>query len=172
MIPKHLQVGVQPIAELAAQLRAAGMGTNPSAELLLNAANLRPESQPLQVTLQQIAVGDLQLDEPATVPRIIQSAEQRGLHLCPPTTAIYLRLAYLEQPASSAPIHAHRAPVGSITVMSSPLDSAPDFPRGFYLRLIDGQPCLRGYHCSDDYVWHDDDQLVFASSIQSTNEKE
>lgn len=47
---------------------------------------------------------------------------------------------YLDQPEgySGHPIQQHRAPVGSITIASEILTEDEDFPKGFYLRRING----------------------------------
>ena len=36
---------------------------------------------------------------------------------------------------------------------SVPLRADHDYPKGFYLRVVDGVTWLRGYRCDDEYVW-------------------
>jgi hypothetical protein len=54
---------------------------------------------------------------------------------------------------SNAPdLSAGRAPTGAIHVASEPLSRDVEYPKGFYLRIVDGQAWLRGYRCDDTYV--------------------
>jgi len=114
------------------------------------------------ISILETSVGDLGLPDGATLPRVFDAAARRGLALCPPITAPYLRLATLDQ--ASAPdsiLSTGRAPTGSLHVVSPPLRADHDYPKGFYLRVIDGVPWLRGYRCDDEYVWSPGDRLAF-----------
>lgn len=74
------------------------------------------------------------------------------LELCPPATGPYLRLAVTSQ--SQAPdsvLSAGRAPSGALHVLSAPLSEDHEYPKGFYLRVVDGVSWLRGYRCDDEY---------------------
>jgi hypothetical protein len=61
-----------------------------------------------------------------------------------------------------APATRHRAPAGSITIASSPLDDRDETPKGFYLRRVDGTLWLRGYRSSPAHVWDPEDVFVFS----------
>ena len=54
-----------------------------------------------------------------------------------------------------------RAPEGAITVVSEPLCGDHDFPKGFYLRRVDGVLWLRGYCSDNEHVWSPTDRLVW-----------
>lgn len=114
------------------------------------------------ISILETSVGDLGFPDGATLPRVFDAAARRGLALCPPITAPYLRLATLDQ--ASAPdsiLSTGRAPTGSLHVASPVLRADHDYPKGFYLRVIDGVPWLRGYRCDDEYVLSPGDRLAF-----------
>ena len=76
----------------------------------------------------------------------------------------YLRLAWLSQPSAPDVIMSNgRAPTASLTVAALP--PRPDeegYPKGFYLRVIGGDPWLRGYRCDLTHDWNADDRFVFS----------
>jgi len=53
------------------------------------------------------------------------------------------------------------APSASVTIASEPLDQDDVLPKGFYLRVVDGRPWLRGYHATDEHLWSPGDCLAF-----------
>ncbi|MDQ1218271.1 hypothetical protein [Microbacterium arborescens] len=109
-------------------------------------------------------MGELGFPAGATLPRILAAARERGLRPCPPQTGPYLRLTYLGQP--SAPdnrTNEGRAPTAPLTLVTERLSPDDDYPRGFYLRTIDGKPWLRGFRCDDEHVFSAHDRLVFRS---------
>lgn len=55
-----------------------------------------------------------------------------------------------------------KAPTGAIHVASAPVSADVEYPKGFYLRVVDGQPWLRGFRCDDTYRWPADTALAFA----------
>lgn len=55
----------------------------------------------------------------------------------------------------------NQAPAGSLTIASKPINEDDDFPKGFYLRNIQGELWLRGYIADDLHVWNPDDFFVF-----------
>ena len=157
-----LEVGSMSRAELRTELAAAGVGLNDSAETLLaGPAFDRPD--PSRIEVVECSVGDLGLDTGASLSRILATARDRGLLPCSPVTGPYLRLALTDQPtAPDSVMSSGRVPTGSVTVASEPLapDDA-DHPRGFYLRVVDGRPWLRGFHCTDEHPWHAADRFAF-----------
>jgi len=64
---------------------------------------------------------------------------------------------------SQSRIAAACSAVTFLTIGSASLELDAEYPKGFYLRVIDGRPWLRGYRCDDEYVWGAGDRLVFAS---------
>lgn len=117
------------------------------------------------ITIVERTVGELGLLTGGTLPEVFERAEAVGLRLCPPITAAYLRLALADQ--TSAPdsvLSTGRAPSGSITVAARRLCNDDDYPAGFYLRVIDGRPWLRGYRCDDEHAWSTEDRFVFQTT--------
>jgi hypothetical protein len=95
----------------------------------------------------------------------VQAAAALGLAPCPLEVGPDLRLAWLDQAEGSIgqPSRPHAAPIGSVTVVSTPIAPETDVPKGFYLRRIEGVAWLRGYVAPDDHVWAPDDHLLFVA---------
>ncbi|WP_171027542.1 hypothetical protein [Pseudarthrobacter sp. NamE2] len=36
-----------------------------------------------------------------------------------------------------------------------------EYPKGFYLRVVDGQKWLRGYQYDDEYIWSPNGRFTF-----------
>ncbi|GAA0338149.1 hypothetical protein GCM10008967_30540 [Bacillus carboniphilus] len=108
-------------------------------------------------------VGNLGFPEGATTAHIFNKVRDFGLELCPLELGPYLRLEYLDQPEgdSGNPLQQHQAPTGSITVASKILTKDDNFPKGFYLRRINGKLWLRGYIVDGLHVWNSSDRFVF-----------
>lgn len=107
-------------------------------------------------------VGDLGLSSGAMLAQIFEVAQDQGLLLCPADTGPYLRMVINEQAASSeSGMSSGRAPDGALTVASEVLSKDDEYPKGFYLRVVDGQAWLRGYRCDDKHVWSPDDRFIF-----------
>jgi hypothetical protein len=159
--PVTLSVGTMTRTRLLEGLRKAGVELNESATRLLEHSVFdRPE--PESLTVLDRSVSELGLREGATLAQIFQAADDRGLRPCPPTTGPYLRLALRSQETAPDAIMSNgRAPSGSLTVASLALQSDADFPKGFYLRVIDGRPWLRGYRCDEEFIWNPLDRFVF-----------
>lgn len=156
-----IDVGRLSRGDLIERLDAHGVERNVYAEILLADA-VFPERARETVAIVEQSVADLGLPDGATLSRVFDAAARRGFGLCPPVTAPYLRLATLDQ--ASAPdsiLSTGRAPTGSLHVASPVLRADHDYPKGFYLRVIDGVPWLRGYRCDDEYVLSPGDRLAF-----------
>jgi hypothetical protein len=50
-----------------------------------------------------------------------------------------------------------------VKVASAPLSDDATFPKGFYLRVVDGTQWLRGFRCDDEYRFAPDDTFAFRS---------
>jgi len=73
-----------------------------------------------------------------------------------------MRMALNEQPTSpDSVMSSGSAPTGALTVAAEPLSEDDDYPKGFYLRVVDGQAWLRGYRCANEHTWSPDDRFVF-----------
>jgi len=157
-----LTVGGLARADLETALGSAGVRLNASAETLLEDA-MFDSTEATTIQVVQCTVSQLGLRRGATLPRILATARDAGLGLCPPFAGPYLRLAMLDQPTAPDSVMSRgRAPTGSVTVASERLRVDPDHPRGFYLRVVDGRPWLRGYRCTDDAPWHAEDRFAFS----------
>lgn len=161
--PVTLRIDTLPRPRLLETLRRRGVSLNQSAETLLgNAVFDHPE--PRSVTVVERSISDLGLTDGAVLPTIFEAAQAIGLDLCPPTVGPYLRLALQSQPTAPDSIMSNgRAPSASLTVASAPLRGDDDYPKGFYLRVVDNRPWLRGYRCTDEYAWDAGDSFVFAA---------
>ena len=150
--------------ELLAALDAAGIRLNTFAETLLAGPIFATRSSSRRVRLAERSPSDLGLPDGGSLSQIHRAARNHGLLPCPLETAPYLRLALTEQdPAPDSLMSTGRAPAGSLTV-ASPVDGVDDDkPKGFYLRVVDGQPWLRGFRCDDAHVWSPGDRFVFRS---------
>ena len=150
-----------------ADLAAAGVRLNAYAEALLDRPEFgteSPEPQTVEVVLR--SVSELGLTDGGTLPEVFAAAASAGLRLCPLTTGPALRLALRDQ--ESAPdsvLSTGRAPTGSIHVASASVSEDHEVPKGFYLRVIDGVPWLRGYRCDDVHVYAPDVVFAFARYI-------
>jgi hypothetical protein len=159
--PIRLSVGGAGRTELRAALRSHGVLLNAHAETLLDheAFDVR---EPVELTIVERSVGELGLGDGGTLPEVYAAAQQQGLSLCPPDTGPYLRLALRSQPnAPDSVLSAGRSPAGSIKVAAAPLSDDVEFPKGFYLRVVDGVQWLRGYRCDDEYRYTAGDRFAF-----------
>jgi len=161
---RQIAVGGLERSELLQRMDQAGVQLNDYAKMLL-AHRVFDEVVPVQeLTVVSRNLQQLDLDAGATLPQIFDRAISHGLQLCSPITGPYLRLAYLAQSTSSdSVLSAGKSPVDSLTIASSALGDE-EFPRGFYLRVVDGVPWLRGYRCDDTHGFSLDDTFIFQLS--------
>ncbi|MCR2810603.1 MULTISPECIES: hypothetical protein [unclassified Microbacterium] len=148
-------------AELRSELSARGILLNAHAETLL--ADAAFDQQPRRViAVTERTVAALGRPEGAHLSEIFALAREGGLLLCPPDAGPYLRLALTDQDTSpDSVMSAGNAPTGSLTVAAEPLRADDEFPKGFYLRVVDGRPWLRGYRCDDAHTWSAEDRFLF-----------
>ena len=141
-----------PRDELTARLDVAGVRRNSYANVLLTHP-VFDTREAESVDVVEHSVTDLGLTDGGTLTQIRAAARAQGLALCPADTAPYLRLAWLDQAtAPDSDLSLGRPPTASLHVATAALSAYDDFPTGFYLRVIDDVPWLRGFRCDDDYV--------------------
>lgn len=146
---------------VVARLDAAGIRRNAHAETLL-ADPVFDERPAESVDVVERSVADLGLHRGGTLAQVYAAAASLGLDLCPADTGPALRLAWLDQnTAPDSILSTGRAPTGSLMVASPVLQDGFDYPKGFYLRVIDGEPWLRGYRCDDDFLHSPQDRIAF-----------
>ena len=160
---ERLEVSVGGLSrrQLMNSLSSHGILVNGHAETLIEDVIFDDQaSRPVVVTERTVA--ELGLPCGATLTQIFDVAQQQGLSLCPVDTAPYLRMALNEQVASrNSVMSSGSAPDGGLTVAAQALSKDDEYPKGFYLRVVDGQAWLRGYRCDDEHAWSPDDRFIF-----------
>lgn len=160
---RTVSVGGFTKTELLHELQRNSILMNPYAERLFASDFLTMTQTQYRVKTVELAVGNLGFSQAVTIPEIYERAGEVGLGLCPLELGPYLRLHYLEQPEGylGKPSRENQAPYGSITVASEKFTDDEDFPKGFYLRRINGVLWLRGYRSNIDQLWESDVHFVF-----------
>ncbi len=147
--------------QLLSRLSAQGILMNAHAETLLQDMAC-DGSAAQQVVVTERTVAELGLSSGGTLPRIFEAAQQQGLLLCPVEAGPYLRLVLNDQDSSLGSVMSSgRAPDGGLTVAAQALHDNPEYPKGFYLRVVEDRSWLRGYRCDDNHVWSPSDRFIF-----------
>lgn len=161
-INRLVKVGGHTKSQLIQNLKQGSILLNEFAEKLFADDKFTVSDEKYSVSTVELKVRNLGYSEGATIPQIYKKANQLGLELCPLELGPYLRIEYLDQPeGNSNTYQQNKAPYGSITVASKILTDDHNFPKGFYLRKIDGTLWLRGYVCDDTHIWEPDDHFIF-----------
>ncbi|MCR2823635.1 helicase [Lederbergia panacisoli] len=163
IITRTVEVSGLTKSQLMLKMKQYSILMNESGEKLLNDNKFTTSETKYSIQTVEITVGDLGFPAGATTAQLFKRASDLGLELCPLELGPYLRLQFLDQPEGyfGKPIRQHQAPFGSITIASEILTEDYDFPKGFYLRRINGELWLRGYHADHLYVWNPDDYFIF-----------
>ena len=146
--------------ELLAKLESSSILLNRYAQELFSSDLFTPSEKSECISAVELSVSDLGFPEGASLVELRDRAEGFGLQECPLELGPYLRLRYTDQ-IEQEEKNKNKAPLGSVTIISKPLMDDDDFPKGFYLRRMDGALWLRGYLCSSDYLWNPGDRIVF-----------
>ena len=163
----ELSVGGLSRPHLMSRLTSRGVLLNAHAKTLLEEAVFDKQTMRAVVVTERSVAG-LGLPEGATLPEILEVAQEQGLLLCPADTGPYMRLALMEQATSpDSVMSSGSAPTGALTVAAEPLSEDNDYPKGFYLRVVNGRPWLRGYRCDNEHTWSPGDRFVFRLPPQS-----
>jgi hypothetical protein len=164
LFPKTVRVGGMEKRELLHLLRERSVQLNRAAEALFDDPRFRPLSHSTVIEIAVLSVADLGFGQGATYQQLVARALESGLVECPLELGPQLRLQFLDQPEGPAdsPTTERRAPPGSITVASAPLDDRDETPKGFYLRRFDGVLWLRGYWSWPGHLWSPEGVLVFS----------
>ena len=166
-MPRSFTLGGSPWstkAEWRAALASAEIQRNAHAEAWLNHPDFPFGAVP-PGELVIATVGELGLSNGGTRGELESAAHTQGLEPCPAMAALALRLAWTDQ-AEGRLAREHRAPDGSVTVMSLPFLSEPpgepgdDY--GFYLIRAEGQLWMRGYVAPADHIWAPQDVLAWS----------
>jgi len=166
VIERAVDIGGFSKAELLQKLREKHILLNAYAEALFADERFTTSDVRCTVVIVELSVGDLGFPEGATLLQVFEKAAQLNWTLCPLELAPHLRIQYTEQiDSSSASMPSqNKAPEGSITIASKPLTDNHEFPKGFYLRSIEGKLWLRGYRCDFEHVWQAKDRFVFVKN--------
>jgi hypothetical protein len=151
-------------AELSSALGLAGVQLNASAQTLLEDRIFDSDAARTVTTIEVVecSAADLGIDGEASLAQLLATANEHGLRTCPAFAGPYLRLATTHQSTAPDSVMSNgHAPTGSITIASERLRVEYEYPRGFYLRVIDGQLWLRGYRCAEDASWRPGDRFIF-----------
>jgi hypothetical protein len=151
-------------AGLLARLRRESIALNVLAEELIGSDRFATAATRRLVEVVEVSAAALGLVRGGTTAEVRSRASRFGLGPCPIELAPYFRLQYRNQPEADPDTAAqpHQAPAGALTVVSEPLVQDDAFPKGFYLRRLDGILWLRGYRCDRAHVWAPQDCFALA----------
>jgi hypothetical protein len=166
IITRTVEVGGLTKSQLIQKLQQYSIMMNEYGERLLADDKFTTSNTKYSLQTVELTVSDLGFPDGATTAQIFNRASELGLELCPLELGPHLRLRYLDQPEgySGNPLQRHQAPSGSITIASEILTEDDDFPKGFYLRQINGVLWLRGYRADHLHIWNPDDHFIFCQS--------
>ncbi|MCJ8007247.1 helicase [Lederbergia wuyishanensis] len=166
VITREIEVGGFTKSQLIKKLEQNSIMINEYGDKLLADDKFITTDTKYTLRTVELTVGDLDFPDGATTVQIFKKASELGLELCPLELGPYLRLEYLDQPEGfwGNPLQQNQAPSGSITIASEILYEDDDFPKGFYLRRINGVLWLRGYRADDLHVWNPDDHFIFCQT--------
>ena len=160
---KLIDLSVEPFpkSDIPEILRSHHISTNHLAEVLFAHPAFSTES----VKVKKAAILSLEeigLRNGGNLREIREQAMKFGFCSSPVSTGLFLRLAWKDQPESRNSVLSgtHRAPDGAVTVLSDILES-DDFPKGLYIRNVNGTLWLRGYVCDADFAFASDDLFAF-----------
>lgn len=163
MLPRFVTIGGCTKSDLLDRVKEAGVQMNEFGQNLFQDVRFTTEPEARRLEVLGITVAELGLADGGTYSQVLEIARSRGLEVCPLELAAHLRLQWLDQP--EAPIEQslvrHRAPPGSVTVMTEAPPDDQDVPWGFYLRRVESQPWLRGYRSWSGHIKAAQDFLVF-----------
>jgi hypothetical protein len=168
-VARIIRIGGMSKAELIDELKNRGMDLNEAGRVLFANNGFTTSEVPSSVETVEITVLNLGYAQGATIADISKRAISLGLSLCPLELGPHFRLQYLDQPEgqNGHPVTQHKAPFGSLTIVSPQISDDDDTPKGFYLRRINDVLWLRGYRSDSNHIWSPEDHLVFSVRIRN-----
>ncbi|WP_322904780.1 helicase [Paenibacillus campi] len=161
-VQRTITIGGLSKSELIAKLQHCAIHTNAYGAILLHDDRFIVSAHVYTLQTVELTVAHLGFPDGATMELIFQRAKQLGLQLCPLELAPYWRLLYLDQPEDThQDVRRNQAPSNSVTVASEPLSEDDTFPKGFYLRRMNGELWLRAYCADHLHCWSAWDRLIF-----------
>lgn len=163
VITRTVKVGGFTKAQLIQQLQQESIQLNELGERLFADERFTTSDTTYSLHTVELTVEDLDFSDGATLPQIYKKARELGLELCPLELGPHLRLVFLDQPEGNNGnlLQQNQAPSGSITIASEIISEDDHYPKGFYLRKIDGVLWLRGYIADDLHIWNPQDHFIF-----------
>ena len=152
MITMQLRPAGFPKEDLSKRLTEENIHINRHAEAYFAHPGFSTE-QPEALSIAIASLTELGFEDGATLEEIADAIPGKGLAPCPVNAGLFLRLAWKDQDRSRNSILSgtHSAPDGAVTVFSEILEKDDSFPKGLYLRNVDGELWLRGYACDAEY---------------------
>lgn len=168
-LARQVQVGGATKVELLGRLARTGVELNAAAQILFADDRFQPLPEATTLQCLETDAAELGLVRGGTFADILAAAAAQGWSVCPLELGPQLRLMLLDQTEGAAgfPETRHRAPPGSITIASAPLDDEEETPKGFYLRRVEGTLWLRGFHSWPGHVWDPGDRFIFVGVAAS-----
>ncbi|MBT2719147.1 helicase [Bacillus sp. ISL-57] len=164
-ITRIIEVGGLTKLQLIQKLQQHSILMNGYGERLLSDDKFTTFKTKYSLKTVELTVRDLGFPDGATLPQTFKRASELGLELCPLEVGPHLRLQFLDQPEGyKGNLSQQQAPSGSITIASEIVDEDDYFPKGFYLRKINGGLWLRGYIADHLHVWNPDDHFIFCQT--------
>ena len=164
-------VAVYPIPkdQITTVLETNAIHINEYAKVYMDHSAFQTEEVRPQVTVMLCSLQELGLKNGAVYADIFSRAGELGLYPCQPSTGLFLRLSYLNQAQSRDSVlsGAHYSPDSAVTVLSEFLEEDDGFPKGLYLRNVDGTLWLRGYVCDQAYKWSPEDIFALEKKNQT-----
>ena len=116
-----------------------------------------------EMTVAIASLREIGLENGATLNEIFRHIEKSDFKPCQPNTGLFLRFAWENQPESQNAILSgiHCSPEQAVVVFSEPIETDDAFPKGLYLRNVDGRLWLRGYVCDSEYRFSGNDLFAF-----------
>jgi len=169
IITRTIEVGGLTKLQLIQKLQQHSIMMNEYGKRLISSDKFTTSDTKQSLNTVELTVRDLGFPEGENTARIFKRASKLDLGLCPLELGPYLRLEYLDQSESllENPSQQNQAPSGSITIASEIISEDDYFPKGFYLRKINGVLWLRGYITDSLHVWNPDDHFVFCQTKQT-----
>ena len=148
---------------LLENLLHSGIKLNKFAQIIFSSEVFKTSYHSQEIEIVETSIKELGFPDGATISEISDRIESLGLAECPLEAAPSIRLKLLDQQeiVDNLVFEKNQNPPGSITIFSNPVTADDDFPKGFYLRKIEGELWLRGFVCSMDYVWKAKDRFIF-----------
>jgi len=143
------------------KLRESGIMMNEFSEIIFSSVLFQTSTEKQSISIIEASIKDIGFTKGATLSEISERIKEYGYADCPLEVGPYLRLKYTDQKEVDSGNIKNQNPPGALVLFSIPLENDDDFPKGFYLRKMDGKLWLRGYRCSMDYVWIPEDRFIF-----------